>query len=32
MCTFKNINPKSLKEALDICSQFLCDIRADEIV
>ena len=31
-CTFKNITPKSLKEALDICSPFLCDIRVDEIV
>ena len=30
--TFKNITPKSLKEALDICSPFLCDIWADEIV
>ena len=31
-CTFKNITPKSLKEALDICSSFLCDIRVDEII
>ena len=31
-CTFKNITPKSIKEALDICSPFLCDIRVDEIV
>ena len=31
-CTFKNITPKSLKEALDICSPFLCDIRVDQIV
>ena len=31
-CTFKNITPKSLKEALIICSPFLCDIRVDEIV
>ena len=31
-CTFKNITPKSLKEVLDICSPFLCDMRADEIV
>ena len=31
-CTFKNITPKFLKEALDVCSQFLCNIRADEIV
>ena len=30
--TFKNITPKYLKEALDICSLFLCDIRADYIV
>ena len=29
---FKNITTKSLKEALDICSPFLCDIWADEIV
>ena len=29
---FKNITPKSIKEALDICSLFLCDIWADEIV
>ena len=29
---FKNITPISLKEALDICSPFLCDIWADEIV
>ena len=31
-CTFQNITPKSLKEALDICSPFLCDIRVDQIV
>ena len=31
-CTFKNITPKSLKEALDICSPFLCDTQVDEIV
>ena len=30
-CTFKNITPKSLKEALIICSPFLCDIRVDEL-
>ena len=30
--TFKNITPKSLKGVLDICSPFLCDIWADEII
>ena len=30
--TFKIITPKSLTEALDICSPFLCDIWADETV
>ena len=30
--TFKNITPKSLKEVLDTCSPFLCDIWADEFI
>ena len=30
--TFKNITPKSPKEAQDICSPLSCDIWAKEIV
>ena len=30
--TFKNIAPKSLKEAQDICSPLSCNIWAKEIV
>ena len=30
--TFKNINPKSLKEAADVCSLLLWDIWTGEIV
>ena len=31
-CTFKNITPKSLREAPDVCNPLLCDIWAEEIV
>ena len=31
-CTFKNNTPIFLKEVLDICSPFLCDIWADGII